>query len=113
MSILSIQKKINEISEYFKKKVIVGDYELQEVSKEKIYRIIIDKKYKLSIYDVEEIIYIVNNLPDFAIDLDITREQSKEAHKKFVPKYELFKKTVLKNQKKAELEKLQKELNEL
>ena len=110
---MNIQNKINEISEYFKKKVIDGDYELQEVSKEKIYRIIIDEKYEFSIYDVADIMHLVNYLPNFAIDLNLTRDQGKEAYKKFAPKYEIFKKTVLKNRKKMELEKLQKELNEL
>ena len=110
---MNIQNKINEIAEYFKKKVIDGDYELQEMFTETTIKIIIDEKYIFKVYEINTYLHIVNEIVGFTIDLHLTRPQSEEAHIKFAPKYEIFKKTVLKNRKKMELEKLQKELNEL
>lgn len=109
---MNIEKQIFEISEYFKKKVIEGDYEIKS---HEFYRsqVLVDKKYAFSLL-------VQDNKVDFLfIDSDLLKleikkdEDKKQAFEKLKPKLEEFKKTTLKAQKKAELERLQKEYNEL
>ncbi len=111
---MNVDVKLNEISCYFKNKIVKGDYEFIK-SNDSVAEIKIDGKYNFEIW-----IYLVfevykHSFVNFMKSeyLDFTEEEKVKASKKMDVHLKKYRETVIREEKTKQIEKLKKELESL
>jgi len=115
---MDINKKLEEVSNYFKQKVIKGDFEFKKCDKQTA-TILINGKYEFDVWIANDPktsfdfydgnLFINNNLfPSFD-----TQKERLAGWRKIKPYVEEYKEKQLKRQKQKEINRLTKELEEL
>jgi hypothetical protein len=107
-----MQEKIKEVQDYFKNKILSKDFEVEKIEQHYFY-LLIDSQYEFIIwignFDIPRCTKPISSF----IDIDITDEEAIKLHGLLLPIVNKYKKETLLEQKKKELEELQKEVNGL
>lgn len=113
---MNIEKNVEIIGDYFKKKVVKGDYQIIRWSDSTI-DIIIDNKYNFSLWIYLNSFNFYTLLSTeksiFHNALKFTDDEKKEGRKNYESKYIRFGKDDLKRNLEVKIKKLQEELNNL
>ena len=107
-----MEKKIKEIQDYFRAKMLSGDFKITSID-EHTLDLIIDEKYKFVIWVSNSYQYrkLYENAVRF-IDVPFTVTQSKKFDSILKPHTDKFRNDILMVEKKKQLEQLKKELGE-
>lgn len=114
---MNIEKTLTEAGNYFKSKVLAGEYEVTEVTEHSII-IKIDNKYEFDMWVSEnpeffrftDIFYTSLNVNEY---FEFTEKEKIVCHSVMAPRLEDFRKQVLKAQKIEQIKKLQQEIEKL
>ncbi|MDD4515683.1 hypothetical protein [Massilibacteroides sp.] len=108
-----MKDKITEIENYFKNKLLSGEFKIISIN-EYTLELIIDCEYTFNIwignYNIPETRKIYKSMISF-MNIELTDTQAKKLHYILSPEIRKYKNEILLEQKKKELEKLQKEIN--
>ena len=108
-----MKNKIKEVQDYFKSKLFAQDFKIEKVSEYQI-EISIDLEYKFIIWTGNQDIPRSRKNYDGALsfmDLQLNVHESEKLHGILSPVVKKYRAEVLLNQKKLELEKLQREID--
>ena len=107
-----MKEKINEVEKYFKDKLLNKEFEIKEIS-EYVLRILVDGEYQFNLWlgnwDIPDNTKCYDGYYNFMM-LDFTKEESILLKSKVRPEIMDYKRNVLIAQKRAELDKLEKEI---
>lgn len=106
-----METKINEVQQYFKDKLLAGDFKIQEIS-EYVLRISIDDEYVFNLWignmDIADNMKCYDVYYNF-MHLSFTEEERIQLKLGVSDNIKLWRKSILIAQKRAELEKLENE----
>lgn len=110
---MDIQKQINLVGQYFKNKIIAGDYKVTKWNDDVVTHILIDNTYKFKLWVFED--FKVYSYSDEFRDVmrdsfDFTPEERKKAKIKHQEIYELEYKNMAKKQLESQLEDIKSKL---
>lgn len=110
-----MKNQILEIQNYFKQKLISGDYELLTPSSEHVSEVVIDNEFKFSLW-TSDLKYFYQYSPvyeNFILLPEFNQTEQKKALSNLKPRFEEIQKTKVLKLKEKELLKLQKEISKL
>jgi len=107
-----MEKKINEVHDYFKNKLVKGEFEIKEISEYKAI-VVVDKKYEFCVwtgnYDIPTSRKMYKHEVSY-MDIELSDSESCELDKVLKPSIKAFRLTYLISQKENELNELKKQL---
>lgn len=110
-----MEKEIKKVEDYFKNKLLSGDFEVSE-TKEHTVKLIIDSKYVFTIwtgnFDIPSTRRCYDGGENY-MNIPFNKTESIKLHGKLSPIVNKFRKEVLLAKKKEELKRLQKELSKI
>ena len=105
-----MKEKIKEVQQYFANKILNGDYNIRNISQYTI-RIVIDNEYNFTLWVANDGLNFgtYESVMNF-MNIQFNEEDKIRGYEKCNPMYRKFLKTELIEQKRKELEQLEKEL---
>ena len=109
-----MESKINEVQDYFKNKILAGDFETIEIG-EYVFQIKVDEKYQFSIWignwNIPDNTKLYDSYYNF-IMFDLTKEEAIQLKAAIMPKVKAYRTGKLIEEKRKELAKLENELSQ-
>jgi hypothetical protein len=110
-----MKEQIKKVQDYFKSKMLSGDFDIMNIDEYKL-ELIIDNEYKFFLWignlDIPKLTKPYSGELSF-MDLSLSNEEAIKLNRVLLPTINKFRKETLLSQKTRELESLQKELSDI